>query len=58
MFCRKQWKKFPEQGSWMDVITQAQDGFFAGKRTNVYGETWGGPPLEGYDRAEWGWKKL
>lgn len=40
----------------MDVITQAQDGFFAGKRTNAYGEMWGGPPLEGYDRSGWGWE--
>lgn len=48
-----QWKKFPENGSWMDVITQAQDGFFDGTRTNAYGEIWGGPYLDCYDRSEW-----
>ncbi|KAL9128327.1 MAG: hypothetical protein Q9217_002982 [Psora testacea] len=52
-----QWWKFPEPDSWMDVITSAQDGFFAGDRTNVYGEIWAGPPLEAYDKSEWGWKQ-
>ncbi|KAG8528092.1 uncharacterized protein KY384_007008 [Bacidia gigantensis] len=50
-----QWKAYPEPNSWMDVITRAQDGFFAGQRTNVYGEQWRGPPLESYDRSKWGW---
>ena len=49
----RQWNKFPEPHSWMDVITQAQDGFFAGTRTNPYGELWGGPSLEGFDRDDW-----
>ena len=48
-----QWQKFPEKTSWMDVITSAQDGYFEGSRTNVYGERWEGPRILEYDRANW-----
>ncbi len=37
----------------MDVITKAQDGFFEGSRTNVYGESWNGPRIGEYDRDTW-----
>jgi hypothetical protein len=37
-----------EPGSWIDVLTRAHDGFFAGERTNAYGERWEGPRIEGY----------
>ena len=48
-----QWWKFPEPRSWMEVVTQAQDGFFDGFRTNAYGEMWEGPVVKGYDREKW-----
>ena len=37
----------------MEVVTQAQDGFFDGFRTNAYGEMWEGPVVKGYDREKW-----
>ena len=40
-----------ELGSWIDVMTRAHDGFFAGERTNAYGERWEGPKIEGYLEA-------
>ncbi|KAI9858711.1 MAG: hypothetical protein M1813_007343 [Trichoglossum hirsutum] len=45
-----QWTKHPEPSSWFDVIQHAQDGFFRGERTNPYGESWRGPPIEPYGR--------
>jgi len=44
-----QWSKHPEPSSWMSVLERAQDGFFAGERTNMYGEIWNGPGLVGYN---------
>ncbi|TID20684.1 hypothetical protein E2P81_ATG05313 [Venturia nashicola] len=44
-----QWMKHPEPSSWMSVIEHAHDGFFAGERTNMYGERWTGPPLMPYN---------
>ncbi|KAL6709977.1 hypothetical protein ACN47E_000762 [Coniothyrium glycines] len=44
-----QWVKHPEPSSWLSVLEHAQDGFFAGKRTNPYGETWTGPDLMPYN---------
>ena len=45
-----QWLKRPEPSSWLDVIQSAHDGFFAGARTNVYGEKWSGPSLLPYNK--------
>ena len=45
-----QWLKHPEPSSWFDVAQQAHDGFFAGKRTNPYGEKWNGPRLQRYNK--------
>jgi hypothetical protein len=42
------WSLQYEPGSWVDVMTSAHDGFFAGERTNAYGEQWEGPRIEGY----------
>ncbi|KAJ4377957.1 hypothetical protein N0V83_000787 [Neocucurbitaria cava] len=44
-----QWLKHPEPSSWISVLEHAQDGFFAGKRTNPYGEKWTGPSLMPYN---------
>ncbi|KAF2421134.1 hypothetical protein EJ08DRAFT_520763 [Tothia fuscella] len=44
-----QWMKHPEPSSWMSVIEHAHDGFFAGKRMNMYGEGWKGPSLMPYN---------
>ncbi|KAF9729446.1 hypothetical protein PMIN06_005842 [Paraphaeosphaeria minitans] len=44
-----QWLKHPEPSSWMSVLEQAQDGFFAGERLNLYGEKWTGPSLMPYN---------
>jgi len=44
-----QWLKHPEPSSWMAVIEHAHDGFFAGKRTNPYGERWEGPTVMPYN---------
>lgn len=44
-----QWLKHPEPSSWFAVMQSAHDGFFAGKRTNPYGEKWNGPPLDPYN---------
>ncbi|CBX96173.1 hypothetical protein LEMA_P110920.1 [Plenodomus lingam JN3] len=44
-----QWLKHPEPSSWLSVLEQAQDGFFARKRTNPYGEKWTGPDLMPYN---------
>ncbi|CAO2647682.1 Nn.00g086040.m01.CDS01 [Neocucurbitaria sp. VM-36] len=44
-----QWLKHPEPSSWLSVLEHAQDGFFAGKRTNPYGENWTGPSLMPYN---------
>lgn len=49
-----QWLKEPEPSSWLDVLQKAQDGFFEGKRRNVYGESWTGPSVVGYN----GWSDL
>lgn len=45
-----QWLKAPEPSSWFAVIQSAHDGFFAGARTNPYGESWTGPDLAPYNR--------
>ena len=45
-----QWLKRPEPSSWLAVVQAAHDGFFAGERTNAYGEEWRGPRLVGYNR--------
>jgi hypothetical protein len=37
-----------ETGSWIDVMTRAHDGFFAGEWTNAYGERWERPKIEEY----------
>ncbi|KAK7549974.1 hypothetical protein IWX49DRAFT_505674 [Phyllosticta citricarpa] len=44
-----QWLKHPEPSSWINVIEIAHDAFFAGTRTNPYGETWDGPDLMPYN---------
>lgn len=44
-----QWLKHPEPSSWISILEHAQDGFFAGKRTNPYGEKWTGPSLMPYN---------
>jgi hypothetical protein len=44
-----QWLKHPEPSSWLSVLEHAHDGFFAGTRTNVYGEKWTGPNLMPYN---------
>ncbi|KAF8458201.1 hypothetical protein BDZ91DRAFT_666065 [Kalaharituber pfeilii] len=44
-----QWKKHPQPNSWFDVVMRAQDGFFKGKRKNVYGEMWEGPEIPAYE---------
>jgi len=44
-----QWLKHPEPSSWLAVIEQAQNGFFARERTNPYGEKWTGPDLMPYN---------
>ena len=44
-----QWLKHPEPSSWFAVIQSAHDGFFAGVRTNPYGEKWTGPELAPYN---------
>ncbi|KAK7508956.1 uncharacterized protein IWZ02DRAFT_472627 [Phyllosticta citriasiana] len=43
------WLKHPEPSSWINVIEIAHDAFFAGTRTNPYGETWDGPDLMPYN---------
>ncbi|KAK4999774.1 hypothetical protein LTR66_001270 [Elasticomyces elasticus] len=45
-----QWLKHPEPSSWLDVIQQAHNGFFARSRTNMYGEKWTGPDIMPYNR--------
>ncbi|KAF2092536.1 hypothetical protein NA57DRAFT_62404 [Rhizodiscina lignyota] len=44
-----QWSKHPEPSSWMSVIEHAHDAFFAGQRSNMYGEKWDGPSLMPYN---------
>ncbi|KAF2870251.1 hypothetical protein BDV95DRAFT_496999 [Massariosphaeria phaeospora] len=44
-----QWLKHPEPSSWFSVLEHAQDGFFAGNRTNPYGEKWTGPSIMPYN---------
>ncbi|KAF2139428.1 uncharacterized protein K452DRAFT_232589 [Aplosporella prunicola CBS 121167] len=44
-----QWLKHPEPSSWINIVEIAHDGFFAGKRTNPYGELWHGPDLMPYN---------
>ncbi|KAF1981548.1 hypothetical protein K402DRAFT_342246 [Aulographum hederae CBS 113979] len=44
-----QWSKHPEPSSWMNVLEVAHNGFFAGERTNPYGEMWEGPSLMPYN---------
>ncbi|KAI5245630.1 hypothetical protein E4T42_06682 [Aureobasidium subglaciale] len=44
-----QWLKEPEPGSWSNVLQQAHNAFFEGKRTNPYGETWSGPDVAAYN---------
>jgi hypothetical protein len=41
--------KHPEPSSWMSVIEKAHDGFFTGRRPNMYGERWTGPFLQPYN---------
>jgi hypothetical protein len=43
-----QWLRHPEPSSWLAIMQQAHDGFFAGQRTNAYGEVWTGPDLMPY----------
>lgn len=49
-----QWLKRPEPSSWLAVLQDAQDGFFAGKRVNPYGESWKGPEMTPYNK----WSEL
>ena len=49
-----QWLKRPEPSSWLAIMQTAHDGFFAGERTNPYGEKWHGPKLEPYNK----WSEL
>lgn len=44
-----QWLKHPEPSSWISVLEHAQDGFFAGTRSNPYGEKWAGPSIMPYN---------
>ncbi|KAF2753416.1 hypothetical protein EJ05DRAFT_494895 [Pseudovirgaria hyperparasitica] len=44
-----QWAKQPEPSSWLDVLQQAHNEFFAGTSTNPYGEQWEGPEVLAYD---------
>jgi hypothetical protein len=44
-----QWLKHPEPSSWISVLQNAHDGFFARERTNIYGEKWTGPNLMPYN---------
>ncbi|KAF1976898.1 hypothetical protein BU23DRAFT_14772 [Bimuria novae-zelandiae CBS 107.79] len=44
-----QWLKHPEPSSWLSVLEHSHDGFFAGERTNPYGEKWTGPSLMPYN---------
>ncbi|KAF2760189.1 hypothetical protein EJ05DRAFT_275020 [Pseudovirgaria hyperparasitica] len=44
-----QWLKHPEPSSWIAILEAAHDGFFAGTRTNPYGEKWEGPALMPYN---------
>jgi len=44
-----QWLKHPEPSSWLSILENAQDAFFAGKRTNPYGEKWAGPAVMPYN---------
>ncbi|KAF2148783.1 hypothetical protein K461DRAFT_232317 [Myriangium duriaei CBS 260.36] len=44
-----QWLKHPEPSSWFAIMQSAHDGFFAGSRTNPYGEKWSGPHLAPYN---------
>jgi hypothetical protein len=44
-----QWLKHPEPSSWLHVLQQAHDGFFAETRENPYGEKWTGPRLAPYN---------
>ncbi|GME48631.1 hypothetical protein GTA08_BOTSDO01860 [Neofusicoccum parvum] len=44
-----QWLKHPEPSSWINVMEIAHDAFFAGTRTNPYGESWDGPDLMPYN---------
>ncbi|KAF2452845.1 hypothetical protein BDY21DRAFT_328433 [Lineolata rhizophorae] len=44
-----QWLKHPEPNSWIHVLQQAHSGFFAGERTNPYGERWEGPNVQAYN---------
>ncbi|TGZ84449.1 hypothetical protein EX30DRAFT_301208 [Ascodesmis nigricans] len=45
-----QWLKHPQPNSWFHVIQRAHDGFFAGERSNPYGEKWTGPKIATYQR--------
>jgi hypothetical protein len=38
----------PEPSSWLAVVERAHDDFFAGRRTNAYGEVWAGPEVMPY----------
>jgi len=44
-----QWSAHPEPNSWLSVIMDAHNGFFAGSRTNVYGEGWTGSRIQRYN---------
>ncbi|KFY00960.1 hypothetical protein O988_03006 [Pseudogymnoascus sp. VKM F-3808] len=44
-----QWSVPPQPSSWFDVLRRAHNDFFAGKRTNAYGEKWAGPDLVDYE---------
>jgi len=41
--------KHPEPSSWINVLEHAHDGFFAGSRTNSYGDKWTGPSVQPYN---------
>jgi len=38
----------PEPSSWLAGVERANDAFFAGDRTNAYGEAWAGPEVMPY----------
>ncbi|PVI00826.1 hypothetical protein DM02DRAFT_373859 [Periconia macrospinosa] len=44
-----QWMKHPEPSSWIAILEQAHDDFFARTRTNAHGEKWAGPSLMPYN---------
>ena len=45
-----EWDTRPVPNSWIDVIRHTHDDFLSGLRPNMYGEFWGGPKVEPYNR--------